>query len=99
MTRSQALSMLTIFAVGWTLILNNNSCNALLQSAVPDQLRGRVMSVFTLILFGSSPLGSLLLSSVAEYQGVPAAVQISAAGLAVTAALLWLLAPKVRELA
>jgi len=46
---------------------------------VPDDLRGRVMSVFTLSLMGMSPLGGMLAGSVAELVGnVPIVVAGSA---------------------
>ncbi len=45
-------------------MVTNNS-QAIVQSLVPDNLRGRVMGVYTLIFFGSMPIGSLLAGSVA----------------------------------
>ena len=48
--------------------------DTLLQGLVPDAMRGRVMSVYTLIAGGLMPLGSMLLGSLGEAIGVPLAV-------------------------
>jgi len=50
--------------------------NTLLQGLVPDAMRGRVMSVYTLIAGGLMPLGSMILGAGGEKIGVPLAVAI-----------------------
>ena len=45
---------------GFVLIQAHSAANALIQSTVPDELRGRVMSVYTLSILVSFPLGGLL---------------------------------------
>ena len=54
------VSMVTLIIMGWSLMAVVNISNALIQTHVPDTLRGRVMSVFILIFQGGFPLGSLL---------------------------------------
>jgi MFS family permease len=54
------------------------SANATIQLAVPDQLRGRVMSVYTTVFAGSVPAGGLLMGAVASTWGVPFALLIGA---------------------
>jgi hypothetical protein len=41
---------------------------------VPDELRGRVMSVYTTVFAGTSPIGGLLLGALASNAGAPAAI-------------------------
>jgi MFS family permease len=73
-------------AAGFAMVLNNACTNTLLQGLVPDELRGRVMSVWTFAFVGLSPLGALLLGWVASLIGAPAATALGgvAASLAVT---------------
>jgi len=61
------------------------SGNTLLQLAAPDQLRGRVMSVYTLLMFGSTPIGALFTGFWAERMGISATVALEA-GLCIIAA-------------
>ncbi len=55
------------------------TANTSLQLAVPDHLRGRVMSLYMLLFAGSTPIGGYLTGLMAEHLGVPAAVGILAA--------------------
>ena len=53
------LSLVLLAFAGFTMILNNASLNALLQSRTPDHLRGRVMSVYVFMFVGTAPVGAL----------------------------------------
>jgi MFS family permease len=48
--------------------------NARLQLLAPGQLRGRVMSINTLLFTGSTPIGSMIIGFLADKNGVPATV-------------------------
>jgi MFS family permease len=48
--------------------------NTLIQSIVPDHLRGRVMSIYSMMLMGMAPFGSLLAGWGAARIGSPATV-------------------------
>jgi MFS family permease len=50
------------------------SANTTIQLAVPDQLRGRVISVYTTVFAGSVPVGGLLMGAIASAWGVPLAL-------------------------
>jgi hypothetical protein len=50
------------------------------QLTVPDELRGRVMSLHTLMFAGVTPFGAFLMGSVAEAAGVNAALLVSGGG-------------------
>ena len=92
------LSLALLVCVGWSFMVVANSSNAMVQTRVPDELRGRVMSIFTLTFFGGMPLGSLLAGSVAEWTSEPAAVVINACVVLVVATLIWLRLPYMRKL-
>jgi hypothetical protein len=49
-----------------------------IQHQVTDTLRGRVMSVYTLVFLGLSPLGNLEIGFAAEHLGIETAIRISA---------------------
>jgi MFS family permease len=97
LSRSFPLSLVLLAGLGFTMILNNATTNALLQSVVPDALRGRVMSVYVFMFLGMAPLGSLQAGALARWIGAPHAL---AAGAAVFLALvLWVTVrvPEVRR--
>jgi MFS family permease len=91
-------ALLVLVGVGVAAILVMNLANALVQTLVPDALRGRVMSVYSMTFFGLMPLGALWAGAVAEYAGAPTAVLLGAATLLAIAALVWLFVPRVRAL-
>jgi predicted MFS family arabinose efflux permease len=65
---------------------------------VPDDLRGRVMSIYMLIFQGLFPLGSLLAGAIAETAGAPIGAAFGGV-VGLLAALLWFWrAPFVRKL-
>jgi MFS family permease len=91
------LSLVTLLVVGWSFMMISNNSNAIVQSQVPDELRGRVMGVYTFIFFGAMPLGALLAGSVAEKIGEPWTVGLGAAALMICALAAWLFLPAVRR--
>jgi MFS family permease len=73
------LSLLLIGIVGWAGVTTMALTNTLIQAIVPDRLRGRVMSVFTLLLMGLSPMSGMLVGGLAQVVGsVPLVVAGSA---------------------
>jgi MFS family permease len=73
------LSTALLIPVGAAMMVQMASCNTLLQAMVPDMLRGRVMSIYSMMLMGMSPIGSLLAGAVAERIGAPWTVAIGGA--------------------
>lgn len=63
------LALPLLFVSGGTLIMIVTSCNILLQSLVPEHLRGRVMALYTMAFIGMLPLGSLIYGSIAHHIG------------------------------
>src|SRR5205823_13026697 len=54
------LSTLLLVPVGLSMILHLASSTTLIQSMVPDRLRGRVMAVYSMMFVGMAPFGALL---------------------------------------
>ncbi|MEP6988029.1 MAG: MFS transporter, partial [Chloroflexota bacterium] len=50
------------------------TANSMLQLLVPDELRGRVLSLSVLLVMGSTPIGAFLIGLMSEHLGVPAAI-------------------------
>jgi len=93
------MSMLAMVGVGLGFMLAANTSNAMIQTRVPDELRGRVMSVFVLIFFGSFPIGSLLAGQMAEYLGEPRTLVINSLLLLVYSLFLLWRFPRLAKLA
>ena len=91
------LSLIVLVGVGWSFMMVMNNSNALMQSHVPDHLRGRVMSVYTLVFFGAMPLGSLFAGAFAQRFNEPLTVMLSAAVLMVMAIGSWIFLPAIRR--
>jgi MFS family permease len=62
-----------LVAVGFTMIVFMASSNTTVQVTVPDALRGRLMGLYAFVFVGMTPFGALLIGSIAERWGVPAA--------------------------
>ena len=73
-----ALAFVVLVLVGAAIQVFGTSVNSLLQLNSPDQLRGRVMSVFTLLTNGIQPAGSLLNGVVTSAAGVRLTLAVEA---------------------
>jgi MFS family permease len=71
MSRVFWLSAVLLLAVGMSMITQAASTNTLIQSMVPDALRGRVMAVYAMMFMGMSPIGALVQGALAERIGAP----------------------------
>jgi len=77
-----------LVALGFAQIVFMTSCNTTVQIAVPDELRGRVMGLYALVFAGMTPIGALIMGTVAEHWGVSRACAVGgAAGLLLILAL------------
>lgn len=65
-----SVSLLAMAAVGVGTILMAATANTVIQLTVPDDLRGRVMSVYTTVFAGSTPIGGLVMGAIAARAGV-----------------------------
>jgi MFS family permease len=73
------LSVALLVPVGAAIMIQMASSNTLLQAMVPDALRGRVMSVYTMMFLGMAPFGGLLAGYLAERVGAPVTVALGGA--------------------
>ncbi len=89
--RQYWLAAVALALVGFSQIIFMASCNSTLQVAVPDRLRGRVMSIYTFVFAGMTPIGSFFVGSVAQVFGVSTAFAVGGSSglLCVVALLLW----------
>jgi MFS family permease len=63
------LALVFIFVSGFGMVTQLSTGNSLLQLNVPNELRGRIMSLFGLIVMGFAPVGSMIYGVVAHYTG------------------------------
>jgi MFS family permease len=97
LTRILPASFLALFGVGWGFMVIINLSNTMVQINVTDELRGRVMGIFTLTFFGLLPIGALINGAIADQIGAPLTVQINALILLAAAFLLFLRFPAIRS--
>lgn len=84
---SYPLTTLLLVVLGLASIFFSTGVNTTLQLHTPEHLRGRVMSLFTLLFLGSTPLGGLVTGALADRLGIQATLATEAllCGLAVLA--------------
>jgi len=92
------LALVCFAAAGLGMVTFNASANTIIQTLVPDALRGRIMSLYTLVQLGLLPAGSLFAGALAERLGAPVALGVGGLvwGVAVVAA--FGLSPRLRAL-
>jgi MFS family permease len=81
------LSFVLLSFAGIFMMTSVASINTAIQSMIPDFLRGRVMSLFTTMLIGTAPVGSLIAGTIAKYFG--ARTTITTMSLCCLAAAFW----------
>jgi predicted MFS family arabinose efflux permease len=78
-TNSYPIALVAVFFAGVGAIATSVSANSLIQITVPGPLRGRVMSVYTTVFSGSTPIGNGLTGGVGGLWGTPAALVMNGA--------------------
>jgi len=79
-TRVFWLAALIMAITGFSGTLVMAGCNTTLQLRAPDALRGRVMSLYTLLSGGVFPIGAFWVGFVSEHWGVPRAFLVNGVG-------------------
>jgi MFS family permease len=74
LTSSYPVTLLCLVVTGWGTVTFNASSNTLIQTIVPDRLRGRMMSMYTLVLLGLMPVGGILMGALATQFGSASAI-------------------------
>jgi MFS family permease len=99
MSRSFVFSLVLMILVGISFVWQNALANTLLQIVTPDELRGRVMSLYSLTFQGMMRVGGLQAGIVADWIGAPLSVGIGAAISLAYGLFVAVRFPKVREMA
>lgn len=95
-SRNFWVSTVLLVPVGFCMMLEMSSSNTLIQAMVPDELRGRVMAVYSMMFMGMAPFGALFGGSLADRIGAPLTVGIGAVACLGGAAIFGLRLPKLR---
>jgi MFS family permease len=87
------LALVVVFGAGAGAIAMTATANSAIQLAVPDALRGRVMSVYMTVFAGSTPVGGLLAGWLASSFGPPTVLAVGggASALAAVGAAVWVI--------
>ena len=80
LTGAQVLFALVLVAVGAVTLLYLTGGNTLIQTTVDPQMRGRVMAVYVMVLFGAQAASGTLIGFVADHWGAQAAMLATASG-------------------
>ena len=95
-SKSFWFSTALLIPVGFCMMLQMSSSNTLIQAMVPDQLRGRVMSVYSMMFMGMAPFGAFFGGALADRIGAPTTVSIGAIAAIGGAAIFGVRLPKMR---
>jgi MFS family permease len=79
LSRILLLSMFLMLIVGFGMMQGMAASNTVIQTLVPEDKRGRVMSYYTMAFVGMTPFGSLLAGGLADRLGAPHAIMITGA--------------------
>jgi MFS family permease len=74
-----AIDLVLMFIAGAGAISMMATANTVIQLEVPDELRGRVMSVYLTVFAGTNPIGGVAFGAIAANAGAPAAIGIGGA--------------------
>jgi len=91
------LSMVMAFVAGMGMMQGMAASNTIIQTLVPEDKRGRVMSYYTMAFVGMAPFGSLLAGGMASAIGAPITVVVNGAVVMLGAAWFASRLPAVRE--
>jgi MFS family permease len=78
--RTVGVALALLALAGCAMIVTTALANTMLQTLVPDELRGRVMAFYAFVFVGMAPLGAFQAGLVAEHTGAPFAVALGGAG-------------------
>ncbi len=90
------LSTVLLVPVGFFIMVQMASSNTLIQSMVPDKLRGRILAVYSMMFMGMAPFGSLSAGTVAHHIGAPWTVALGGAACIVGSVFFLMHLPSIR---
>lgn len=97
LNRNYTLAILLLAVAGFFMVMAMIASQTLVQTVLPEDIRGRVMSIYSMISVGCLPFGSLLSGSMAENFGVGRTFQINAVVCAVVTAYFTARLPVLRQ--
>jgi MFS family permease len=95
-SRSLWLSVALLLPAGYTMMLQMACSNTLIQTMVPDELRGRVMSVYSMMFMGMAPFGAFFGGALAHRAGAPLTVGVGGVACFMGAVWFWRMLPELR---
>lgn len=95
-SRSFWLSAAILVPTGFAVMIQMAASNTLVQAMVPDELRGRVMAVYSMMFMGFAPFGALLAGWLAERVGAPETIAIGGMVCIATAGVFFMRLPAMR---
>jgi predicted MFS family arabinose efflux permease len=96
MSRHFWLSVALLIPLAFGMMTQMAVSNTLIQSMVPDQLRGRVMAVYSMVFIGLGPVGAFFAGAMSDHIGAPLTVAIGGLGCIAGSALFALNLPGIR---
>ncbi len=81
------LSAAFLLPAGYSMMLQMACSNTLIQSMVPDQLRGRVMALYSMMFMGMAPFGAFFGGALAHRIGAP--ITVAVGGVACVLGAIW----------
>ena len=97
--RSFGVALALLALGGCAMIVTTALANTMLQTLVPDELRGRVMAFYAFVFVGMAPFGAFQAGLVAEHTGAPFAIALGGAGCVLAAGLAAWRVPELRRTA
>jgi len=97
MSRVLWVSEILLFFTGAALMVVFSTVTSLIQLIAPNEMRGRVMSIYMVAFRGGMPLGSLVSGYLATFFGAPKVIAINGVLLVVVAAYFLVRSREVRE--
>jgi MFS family permease len=86
-SKSFWLSAALLLPAGYSMMLQMACSNTLIQTMVPDELRGRVMAVYSMMFMGMAPIGAFLGGALADHMGAP--ISVAVGGVACILGAIW----------
>jgi MFS family permease len=91
------LSEALLFLTGAALMVVFSTVTSLIQLIAPNEMRGRVMSIYMVAFRGGMPLGSLVSGYLATFFGAPVVIGVNGVLLVIVAGYFLVFSPGVRE--
>src|SRR5947199_4185673 len=98
LAKNVVISVVFLFALGFAIVCSVAVTNTLLQKLVPDEMRGRVMSMFMMSFIGAMPIGNLIAGAASHRFGVQHTLAVGGLIIAVFVSIVALRRPDLRDL-